>query len=152
MPDTEHVADLILQITIVTISSNELLIVKGPLVSVLSNRGSTSSTTLTLSAGSTKLPKSTAVVDTITCEAYTTDSKGNLKVTISNGLPRVFLQKSMLGSKVCPNGTVQPSTSGASPTSSPDFFAFARLQDCQGLKSQAVLGLPMLLGLLLTLM
>ena len=91
--------------TVTAATANELLVSKPPLVSVLSNRGSSGATTLTLSSTSTSFPGSSKIVDAVSCDAFTTDSKGNLPITISNGMPRVLIEDAKKGSNVCPGGT-----------------------------------------------
>lgn len=73
------------------------------LISVFSNKGASgSSYTLTLTAAQTGFTASEALIEVMSCTAYTTDSSGNLAVAMANGLPRVFFAKSKLtGSGIC---------------------------------------------------
>jgi alpha-amylase len=83
-------------------------------VGVFTNVGSSSSATVTLSSSATGFGPNQALVDVISCSAYTTDSSGSLAVTLANGLPVVLYPTSRLsGSDICPGLT----GGGASPTS-----------------------------------
>ncbi|ORX38512.1 glycoside hydrolase superfamily [Kockovaella imperatae] len=98
------------QMSVSALSDNEILIVKGSLVSVLSNRGSSGSTALVLPSKSTSFPPSAHVVDAVSCDSMTTDQDGDLNLPITNGLPRVLLLAEHQGPKVCPGGTNELST------------------------------------------
>ena len=73
------------------------------LISVYTNKGASSgSYTLTLSSTETGFNNTQDLIEVTGCTAYTTESSGNLVVTISNGLPAVYYPKSLLmGSGVC---------------------------------------------------
>lgn len=99
------------QMTVSSPSTGALLIVKSPLVSLLTNAGSSASnSSVSISSSSSGWSASTSVVDAISCETLTTDSSGNLAVTLTQGLPRVFIATSQKGS-VCANSTSTSSTS-----------------------------------------
>ncbi|KUI56593.1 Alpha-amylase A type-3 [Cytospora mali] len=71
-------------------------------VGVYSNVGSSASTTVTLEAADTGFTASQALTDVLSCTSFTADSSGDLSVTISGGLPRVFYPTSALsGSGIC---------------------------------------------------
>ena len=104
------------QMNISTLSANTLLISKPPLISLLTNQGSSSSTgsQLAVPASSSNWTAKTGIVDILTCTAYTTDSSGNLQITMQqDGTPRVLIASAQKGS-LCSN--VSPS---APTTSSP---------------------------------
>ncbi|KAF2168578.1 glycoside hydrolase family 13 protein [Zasmidium cellare ATCC 36951] len=66
-------------------------------VSVFTNRGASAKTaTLTLGATNSGFVKYQSVMDVVACKSFTTDSKGNLGVTITSGLPQVFYPTSAL--------------------------------------------------------
>jgi alpha-amylase len=73
------------------------------LISVFTNKGASSGTsTLTLASTETGFNASQALIEVTGCTSYTTDSSGNLAVTITNGLPNVFYPAYLLkGSGVC---------------------------------------------------
>ncbi|KAL1841488.1 hypothetical protein VTJ49DRAFT_6979 [Mycothermus thermophilus] len=60
------------------------------LISVFTNVGSSTSDTATLSSSATGLGANEALVDVMSCTAFTTDTNGGLVVTLANGLPRVL--------------------------------------------------------------
>lgn len=71
-------------------------------VGVYSNVGSGSSTTVTLTSANTGFTSGQALTDVMSCTSFTADSSGNLAVTISGGVPRVFYPTAQLsGSSVC---------------------------------------------------
>ena len=72
-------------------------------VSVFTNLGASgSSYTLTLSSSETGFTGSQALVEVMSCTAYTTDSSGTLAVAMAGGLPRVFYPKAhLVGSGIC---------------------------------------------------
>lgn len=72
------------------------------IVGVYSNVGSSGSTTVTLEAADTGFTASQALTDVMSCTSFTTDSSGDLSVSISGGVPRVFYPTSALsGSGLC---------------------------------------------------
>ncbi len=73
------------------------------IIGVFSNLGASgSSYTLTLTSSETGFTASQALVEVLSCTAYTTDSSGNLAVAMAGGLPRVFYPLAQLtGSGVC---------------------------------------------------
>ena len=73
------------------------------IIGVFSNLGSSgSSYTLTLTSAETGFTASQALVEVMSCTAYTTDSSGNLAVAMASGLPRVFYPKAgLVGSGIC---------------------------------------------------
>jgi alpha-amylase len=105
-------ADLPTQMNITAMFENELLIAKPPLFSLLSNRGSSGSTNTTISSSSSGWPAQTTIIDAITCNTYTTDSSGNLAVSITGGMPLVLLDQSKKGN-LC-DGKVKTGTGGTS--------------------------------------
>jgi alpha-amylase len=86
--------------------SNNIAMRKGydgyQVVGVFTNVGSSSSATVTLSSSSTGFTASQALVDVMSCTAYTTTSSGGLTVTLSGGLPVVLYPLARLsGSGIC---------------------------------------------------
>lgn len=73
------------------------------IVSVFSNMGASGSTyTLTLTSAETGFTANEALIEVMSCTAYTTDSSGNLAVSMASGLPRVFYATARLtGSGIC---------------------------------------------------
>ncbi|KAK7719915.1 hypothetical protein SLS64_002096 [Diaporthe eres] len=71
-------------------------------VGVYSNVGSGSSTTVTLTGANTGFTSGQALTDVMSCTSFTAGSSGNLAVTISSGVPRVFYPTAQLsGSGIC---------------------------------------------------
>ncbi|KAL1872095.1 hypothetical protein Daus18300_004464 [Diaporthe australafricana] len=71
-------------------------------IGVYSNVGSGASTTVTLTAANTGFTAGQALIDVMSCTAFTADYSGNLAVTISAGVPRVFFATAALsGSGIC---------------------------------------------------
>ncbi|RDW88123.1 hypothetical protein BP6252_00155 [Coleophoma cylindrospora] len=72
-------------------------------IGVFTNLGASgSSYTLTLTPSETGFTASQALVEVMSCTAYTTDSSGNLVVAMAGGLPRVFYPLAQLtGSGIC---------------------------------------------------
>ncbi|KAK3945256.1 glycoside hydrolase family 13 protein [Diplogelasinospora grovesii] len=99
--------------------SNNIAMRKGydgyQVVGVFTNVGSSSSATVTLSSSSTGFTASQALVDVMSCTAYTTTSSGDLTVTLSGGLPVVLYPLARLsGSGICSSltgRTLTPTTS-----------------------------------------
>lgn len=81
-------------------NSNVLAISKGPLVTLLTNAGSSGSATW-------KIPSGTFdngdVVDILTCKSFTVN--GDLSLDSTNGQPRVLMAKSNLDSTLCSDTT-----------------------------------------------
>lgn len=72
------------------------------IVGVYSNVGSSGSTTVTLEAANTGFTAGQALTDVLSCTAFTADSSGDLSVSISAGVPRVFYPTAALnGSSIC---------------------------------------------------
>lgn len=73
------------------------------IIGVFSNLGASgASYTLTVSASATGFTASQALVEVLSCMAYTADSSGNLAVSMASGLLRVFYPKApLVGSGVC---------------------------------------------------
>lgn len=80
------------------------------IIGVFSNLGASgSSYTLTLTSAETGFTASQALIEVLSCTAYTTDSSGNLAVAMASGLPRVFYPTAQLtGSGICSSITGQP--------------------------------------------
>lgn len=73
------------------------------IVSIFSNQGASGSTyTLTLTSTETGFTANEALIEVMSCTAYTADSSGNLAVSMASGLPRVFYATARLtGSGIC---------------------------------------------------
>ena len=73
------------------------------IVGVFSNLGTGgASYTLTLSSGATGFTGEQDVMEILSCSAVTTDSSGNLAVSMAQGLPRVFYPTTQIkGSGIC---------------------------------------------------
>ncbi|TVY38919.1 Alpha-amylase A type [Lachnellula occidentalis] len=88
-----------------------------PMISVFTNKGASGSSSITLSSTDTGFNSSQALVEVMGCTDATTDSSGNLAVTLTNGLPGVFFPKSLLtGSGICSSITGPLSSNSASAT------------------------------------
>ena len=72
---------------------------------VFTNLGANgASYTLTLPSSDTGFTASQSVVEVMSCTSYTTDSNGNLAVSMASGLPRIFYPTAQLeGSGICSN-------------------------------------------------
>lgn len=73
------------------------------IISVLSNLGASGTTySLALSPSATGFTANQALIEVMSCTAYTTDSSGYLAVAMTAGLPRIFYPKAQLvGSGIC---------------------------------------------------
>ncbi|KAJ0121021.1 glycosylhydrolase family 13-2 [Diaporthe amygdali] len=97
------------------------------IVGVYSNVGSSASTTVTLTAANTGFTAGQALTDVMSCTSFTAGSSGDLAVTISGGVPRVFYPTAALsGSGICGGGSPAPTTTtsaaGCTATSVPVTF------------------------------
>ncbi|ORY35516.1 putative alpha-amylase precursor [Naematelia encephala] len=103
------------QMTLSQPSDSVLQIVKSPLISLLTNVGSSgSASSVSISSSTSSWSANQVIVDAVTCTTLTTDSSGNLAVAFDSGKPRVLIADSQKGS-LCANGT---STSTSSATTS----------------------------------
>jgi alpha-amylase len=94
-------------------TADDMLIVKGPLVSVLTNVGAGAANhTFKIDAAASGMAANTQVLDVVQCESFTTDGSGNLDITLSDGMPRVMMAQADAGN-VC-DGYVKPTTGGNS--------------------------------------
>jgi alpha-amylase len=99
------------QMNLTGMTQNELLIAKGPLVSLLSNRGSSSSSPdITIPVAQTNWAPNTAIIDAVSCQTFTTNAGGDLVIQIENGLPRVLIADAQKG-KVCDSSLFTNQTS-----------------------------------------
>lgn len=99
--------------------SNTIALRKGPdgyqVVGVFTNVGSGGSASAMLTSSMTGFTAKQAVMDVMSCTAFTTDSSGSLAVTLSGGISRVFYPSAQLtGSGICGSGGT---TSSVPPTS-----------------------------------
>jgi alpha-amylase len=90
--------------------SNNIVMRKGwagyQVIGVFTNKGSSGSSSLTLTTSMTGFTAGQAVVDVMSCTAFIADSSGSLGVTLSGGIPRVFYPSARLsGSGICASGT-----------------------------------------------
>ncbi|KAI0689018.1 glycoside hydrolase family 13 protein [Cytidiella melzeri] len=95
-------------------SESSLVISKSPIVALLSNKGSSSTPTWTVSNAG--FSGNEEVWDVLTCTKYTTDSSGDLTVTGSSGKPQMLLPTSALSAagRACPNFIAQSGTQASS--------------------------------------
>lgn len=71
-------------------------------ISVFNNRGSSGSGSASLKSSDTAFTSGQSITELLTCKTSTTDSSGNLAITISNGLPLMFYPTASLsGSGLC---------------------------------------------------
>jgi alpha-amylase len=72
------------------------------IVGVFSNVGSSGSASISLTASNTGFTAGQVLTDVMSCTNFTADSSGNLAVTISSGIPRVFYPAAALSkTSVC---------------------------------------------------
>ncbi|TVY22327.1 Alpha-amylase A type-3 [Lachnellula hyalina] len=85
------------------------------MISAFTNTGASGSSSFTLSSTETGFNSSQALIEVMSCTAVTTDSSGNLAVTLTSGLPGVYFPKSLLtGSGICSSITGSKSSTSAS--------------------------------------
>lgn len=78
-------------------------------VSVFNNRGASGSGSFTLTSAESGFTAGESLTEMLSCTKYTTDSSGNLAVTITSGLPQIFYPSSLVsGSGLC--GSSAPSS------------------------------------------
>lgn len=102
--------------------SQTIVLRKGSVVSVHNNRGANGAGSFTLSSSASGFTAGQSVTEVLTCKSYSTDSSGNLAVSITGGLPQVFYSTSALsGSGICAGTststlvtTARPTTAGGS--------------------------------------
>ncbi|KAH6619878.1 glycoside hydrolase family 13 protein [Chaetomium sp. MPI-SDFR-AT-0129] len=71
-------------------------------IGVFTNVGASSSAKATLTSSATGFGAGLALVEVMSCTAYTTDSNGSLDITLGDGLPAVLFPKSALAeSNIC---------------------------------------------------
>jgi len=100
------------QMSVTVPTADDMLIVKGPLVSVLTNVGAGAANhTFNIDSAASGLAANTQVLDVVQCESFTTDGSGNLDITLSDGMPRVMMAQADAGN-VC-DGYVKPTTGGS---------------------------------------
>jgi hypothetical protein len=99
-----------------TFTQHEIVISKGPMVAVLTNRGlGGAAGTVSIPANSS-LPVATTVVDLFTCTSWQTDKDGASVVTVTNGQPQIILPLSDIGNLCAAGDAVVKS--GSTPGSS----------------------------------
>lgn len=129
------------QMNITQMTANEVLIVKGPLVSLLSNRGrGQTGGNMTIPAAATGWKSGQTVVDIVTCNPFPTEDNGDLTIAIENGMPKIFLLDSQ-------KGNVCDATSGGSSTpqgAANSRFALDALTLSVGLVGAGAVGLALL--------
>ncbi|KAI5242421.1 alpha-amylase [Aureobasidium subglaciale] len=83
-------------------------------IGVFTNKGSSGSSSFTLSSSASGFTAGQSVTDVLSCTSYTADSSGNIAISINAGTPRVLYPTSKLtGSGLC---SVSSSTSAAPTT------------------------------------
>ncbi|WVO13442.1 hypothetical protein L204_101058 [Cryptococcus depauperatus] len=93
------------QMTVSKLSDTAILVAKKPLISVLSNTGSSASdTSANIQSSVSGWSPSTKIVNALTCETSTTDGSGNLAITIKKGEPLVLIEDSKKNS-LCSNSS-----------------------------------------------
>lgn len=85
--------------SVVASSNNDLAIKKGPMLAVLSNRGSSGSGSLTVNNAGYSANEE--LFDVISCTSTKADGSGNVAATITNGAPQVFLPLSARSGNLC---------------------------------------------------
>lgn len=87
--------------------SSTIVMRKGQVISVFTNKGASSSTyKISLSAAETGFSAGQSITELFSCTTLTTDSSSNLQASISAGLPLVFYPSSQLASAaICPSSS-----------------------------------------------
>jgi alpha-amylase len=84
--------------TVTSLDEDVVMVSKSPLVSILTNRGSSGATdTYTIPQNKSGWGNNIAVLDVISCTQYETGSDGALSMSIENGMPRVLIEASKKG-------------------------------------------------------
>lgn len=86
--------------TVTSLSAKDLLITKGPLVSILTSRGAAASgnSSINIPQASSGWGNNVAITDALTCTQFNTASNGALSIPIEGGMPRVLIETSKRGS------------------------------------------------------
>lgn len=90
-------------------TANELIIEKGPILSVLSNRGANQNQEVNINTP-TNFGNNVDLTEALTCTSYKTDGSGNLNFKLNGGVPSVFIATSQKGNLCAENSSA---TSGA---------------------------------------
>lgn len=85
--------------SVVASSNNDLAIKKGPMLAVLTNRGSSGSGSLTVNNAGYSANEE--LFDVVSCTSTKADGSGNVAATITNGAPQVFLPLSARSGNLC---------------------------------------------------
>lgn len=99
-----------------TFTQHEIVVSKGPMVAVLTNRGLGGASGTVSIPSNSSLPAATTVVDLFTCTSWQTDKDGASVVTVTNGQPQIILPLSDIGN-LCGGGDAVVK-SGSTPGSS----------------------------------
>lgn len=84
--------------TLTSLSAKDLLISKGPLISILTSRGSSgASNSINIPQSSSGWGNNVQILDALTCNTFNTASNGALSVPIESGMPRVLIESSKKG-------------------------------------------------------
>lgn len=87
---------------IISPSSSSLVLVKSPLLTLLSNGGNSSSTSWNVSGSDTGYAPDTVLLDLLTCQTTTTGSDGGVNVQSESGQPKVYVPRVALdGNLMC---------------------------------------------------
>lgn len=91
------------KVTFLNESQSSLVVSKPPMVALLTNMGSSSTPTWTVSNAG--FSANADVYDVLTCTKYTTDANGGLQITGSGGNPQILLPNSALqtAGRECPS-------------------------------------------------
>jgi len=82
--------------------SRTIVMRKGSVVSIYTNRGANGAGSFTLSSSVSGFTSGQSVTEILTCKTSSTDSSGNLAITITGGRPQIFYPTSALpGSGIC---------------------------------------------------
>lgn len=96
--------------------SQTIVMRKGSVVSVYNNRGANGAGTFTLSSSVSGFKSGQPVMEILTCKASSTDSSGNLAMTITGGQPQIFYPASALSrSGICTNAPATTLATSARP-------------------------------------
>ncbi|KAL7422765.1 hypothetical protein Q5752_002059 [Cryptotrichosporon argae] len=94
-------------------TSSTLLIAKPPLISVLTNAGSSASNqSVTIDASTSGWAAGTTVIDAVGCGTYTTDSSGNLALEVGS-MPLVLINNSEKGTLCADYASTNSSSSSS---------------------------------------
>lgn len=99
--------------TVTSLDRDVVMVSKSPLVSIMTNRGSSgASTTYNIPQNVSGWGNNVPILDAVSCTQFNTASNGALSMAIEGGMPRVLIEASKKGS-LCTASTQGDKDSGA---------------------------------------